>query len=80
MYYAAPSLSSLRIHLNTWAINNVNRSISQLSLPFVDPISRFSRACYAIEHDGSSTITEFQYSNAGHGNRAPRRGRLQTRT
>ena len=78
LLYAAPTLNFLKIHLNTWFLNQINLEITWLKLPCVAPIEKFTRARYVCEDDGCSSISQFKFSNASLGNRAPRIGRCRT--
>ena len=75
---APPSIPFLKLHMNSWFLAHTNDSISDLSLPYVSPLTAFSRARYVCEHDGCSPLAQFKLSNAGLGNRAPRSGRQRT--
>ena len=78
MFFAPPSVSFLKLHLNAWAVNKTNLELSSLDLPCVSPIVSYTRQRYVFEHDGCSTIAEFKFRNAGLGNRAPRPGRQRS--
>ena len=75
---APPSIKFLKIHLNTWFINQSNMEITRLKLPCVAQITKFGRADYVCEADGCSHIARYKFSNASLGNRAPRLGRCRT--
>ena len=72
--------SPLKLHLNTWFLDNTNLVLSQHSLPYISPLSSFSRARYVREHEGCSTIAGFLFNCAGLGNKSPRPGRRRTGT
>ena len=73
-----PSSSLLKLQLNTWFVQKTNLEISQLSLPYVQQISSFTRSRYVVEHQGCPTLARFLFGCAGLGNRAPRPGRNRT--
>ena len=73
-----PSSSLLKLQLNAWFVQKTNLEIYQLSLPYVQQISSFTRSRYVVEHQGCPTLARFLFGCAGLGNRAPRPGRNRT--
>ena len=49
-----------------------NSKLSSLSLPWINPVERYSRLRYTREGLASETIARFKYDSAGIGNRFPR--------
>ena len=78
LFNAPPSLQFLKVHLENWAVNKVNSELLTHNLPYVQPIMKFVRQNYVLEHEGCTSLAEFRLSNAGLGNRAPRVNRQRT--
>ena len=59
-------------------VGATNAALSSLSLPWLNPISRFRRQAYVQESEASVTLAQFRYDVAHIGNKFPRVGRLNT--
>ena len=70
--FVPPTQRYLGRHLTQWALSEVNTTVSQLNLPHIGILDKFSCQPYAFEHPHLSTIAQFRLSNAGLGNRYPR--------
>ena len=70
--FSPPTTRYLKTHLYSWSLSEVNSALSDLSLPYVDPLQRFKKLPYVFEHQHLDTIAQFRLSNAGLGNRFPR--------
>ena len=67
-----PTEKYLVFHLTQWSLASINDVIEQHSLPYVQPLTSFTREAYAFDHHHLDTIAQFRLSNAGLGNRYPR--------
>ena len=72
------SKTFIKVHLNSWFLNNTNFNLSKLCLPCISPLISFSRARYICESDACQVLASFLFSCAGLGNKAPRPGRQRT--
>ena len=70
--FVPPTLRYLGTHLYQWSLSQTNTVVSQLQLPHVGTLAKYSRQPYVFEHPHLSTIAQFRLSNAGLGNKRPR--------
>ena len=72
LHFFPPTTRYLKTHLFQWSLSEVNSQLVDLSLPYVQPLTKYKRQPYVFEHPHLDTIAQFRLSNAGLGNRAPR--------
>ena len=70
--FVPPTTRYLKTHLYSWSLSSVNQTLSNLSLPYVAPLTCYKVQPYVFEHQYLDTIAQFRLSNAGLGNRSPR--------
>ena len=70
--FVPPTLRYLGTHLYQLSLSQTNTAVSQLHLPHVGTLAKYSCQLYVFEDPHLPTIAQFRLSNAGLGNRYPR--------
>ena len=70
--FIPPTMKYLSCHLYQWSLSEVNTELSNLSLPYVHPLTEFVRQPYVVGFPNMDVVAQFRLSNAGLGNKHPR--------